>query len=141
MYSIEKEFKFEYGHRLMKHQGACKNLHGHSARIAVKIEADTLNDNDMVIDFNDLKFIEDRINTQFDHSAIFNKNDPLFKLLQSSEVCQEFKLIAMDDDPTSEIFAKLFAEQINEDLEFQFKSITVTFWETAKNSASYTVYN
>lgn len=55
MYRITKNLSFCYGHRLMDHPSKCRHLHGHSARVAMTLESENLNEQDMVCDFSDIK--------------------------------------------------------------------------------------
>ena len=47
-------FRFEAAHRLVWHQGKCRNLHGHSYRLDVSIEG-PLDANGIVLDFDTLQ--------------------------------------------------------------------------------------
>lgn len=140
MYSLEKEYKFEYAHRLMLHKGACKNLHGHSAKIKVEISANSLNKAGMIIDFGHLGFIKDYFDNNYDHTLILNESDPILDFLLASEVSNGLKIKSFAGEPTSENFAKAMAHDIGIMLIERHLNITglkITFWETAKNSASY----
>lgn len=142
MYNLEKEFKFEYAHRLMFHNGPCKNLHGHSARIKVDISANNLNDAGMIIDFGHLGFINDYFDDNYDHTLILNEKDPLLDLLQNSEESHGLKIKAFTGEPTSENFANVIAHDIGSMLiekHLDIIGLKITFWETVKNSASYTL--
>ena len=134
MYSIEKEFKFEYAHKLnMDYDSPCKQFHGHSAKVFVKIWSTVLNENGMIIDFTHLKSFQNFLNDTFDHTTILNKTDDHVKLIQT-------KLNLINGEPTSENMSKLFYKEIKhilEKKEVTFTKIRVTFFETAKNSASY----
>ena len=55
---ITKEFTFETGHALYGYDGKCRNVHGHSYKLAVTVIGTPINDTDnvklgMVIDFGD----------------------------------------------------------------------------------------
>ena len=43
MYQIQKTVDFEAAHRLWNYSGKCRNLHGHSYKARIKIEASELN--------------------------------------------------------------------------------------------------
>ena len=53
---VTKEFTFSSAHRLVEYEGRCENLHGHTYRIAVTVEA-PLGDDGMAFDFVKLKEI------------------------------------------------------------------------------------
>jgi len=69
MYKVEKRFTIPIGHRLSKHKGYCKNLHGHNFVVLIGVKSEKLNENDMVIDFSDLKNESNRILDNWDHST------------------------------------------------------------------------
>jgi 6-pyruvoyltetrahydropterin/6-carboxytetrahydropterin synthase len=59
-YTVGKEFTFQAAHRLPLHDGKCKELHGHSYRVAVTVFGPLEVDGPktgMVIDFGDLTTI------------------------------------------------------------------------------------
>ncbi len=135
-YSISKEFHFEYAHRLnMNYDSPCKNLHGHSAKVIITIEHDYLNENDMIEDFVKMKPIKDWLDENFDHSLILNSSDTL----NSFEFIKDMKVyILKNTEPTAEVLSKLICHKIPELINYNPKKITVQFYETAKNCASYT---
>lgn len=72
MYTVIKEFEFSAAHFLTKYHGKCENLHGHNYTLAVHVTGE-LNQDDIVIDFCDLKNIVQReVISQLDHT---NLND------------------------------------------------------------------
>jgi len=103
-YAVTKKFTIPVGHRLSKHEGLCKNYHGHNFDIVVGISSSELNDNNMVIDFKDLKSIVNEILDEWDHTLLVNKNDPIFK---NDEFKNTFRMIAFDFDPTAEKMAEV----------------------------------
>ena len=59
---ITKEFSFEASHALYRHDGLCKNVHGHSYKLHVTIIGNPIEESKnvkfgMIIDFSDLKKI------------------------------------------------------------------------------------
>ncbi|HVE95368.1 MAG TPA: 6-carboxytetrahydropterin synthase QueD [Acidimicrobiales bacterium] len=106
---VTKSFGFEAAHKLDWHQGACRNLHGHSYRLEVSVEGD-LDGNGIVVDFSDLSAIVRReVIDRFDHTYL---NDAL-------------------ENPTAEliaheIWARLDAAGLN--------LIRLRLWETADSS-------
>ena len=79
---ITKEFKFETGHALYGYDGLCKNVHGHSYKLAVTIIGQPISEAKhvklgMVMDFGDLKkIVEESIVNRFDHATVLNNNSP-----------------------------------------------------------------
>lgn len=67
---VTRTFSFEAAHKLDWHQGACRNLHGHTYRLEVSVEG-PLDDNGIVVDFSDLAGIVRReVIDPFDHSYL-----------------------------------------------------------------------
>lgn len=52
---VAREFTFEAAHRLPKHPGKCRNLHGHRYRLKVVCRAPVDPESGLSIDFGDLK--------------------------------------------------------------------------------------
>ena len=145
MYKVRKLFRVPVGHRLSKHQGLCNNLHGHNLKIEVQIRSETLNKNDMVIDFHDLKKIVNDILEPFDHCTILNSQD-LYYMNFLKEQGSKFWVLDVDMefdiDPTAEFLAEHFYKEIDLHLGFEkiYESISVDFvrvWENDDGMAEY----
>lgn len=101
---ITKEFTFEMAHALLNHDGPCKNIHGHSYKLAVTIKGIPIKSANhpktgMVADFKDIKkIVADHIIQHFDHALLINYNSPpeLIATLNSQ------KLLLTDFQPTCE---------------------------------------
>lgn len=107
-YSVTKEFTFEAAHRLLKnYKGKCNNNHGHSWEIKLCVEAVSLDDKDMVIDFMEMKALKIWIDDNLDHASILWKGDPMCEYIESSGQ----RLYKMDENPTSETIGKAILEQ------------------------------
>ena len=73
MLSVTKRFEISYSHRLPKHKGKCKQLHGHNAMVEVEISVkdEELNTCGMVVDFGDLKWrVNEDILDRLDHQHL-----------------------------------------------------------------------
>lgn len=89
---------------LSKHPESCRFPHGHTRRIEVVVVADTLDANDMVLDFKALKLaLKDYID-RFDHSMAVNRLDPLLGAMKGMG---DQAVVEFDGDPTTERFAEL----------------------------------
>lgn len=131
MFQVAREIPFCYGHRLINYEGKCKNLHGHNGLAEVIIEAETLDERGMVMDFSDIKKVVTAwIDETFDHRLLLHKDDPLVPmLLEQSEPVQ-----VLDVNPTAEQIAKLifdFAKSKG------FPVVEVKLWETPTCFAVY----
>lgn len=74
--SVTKEATFDCAHMLSGYNGKCKNLHGHTYKIAVTVTSVTEPSTHMVVDFNGLKAAIDTIvMEQFDHAIVFSMAD------------------------------------------------------------------
>ncbi len=137
MYSISKEFVFEYSHRLnMDYPSPCKNLHGHSAKVIITIWSNHINENGMIIDFAHLNPIKTWIDKNLDHSLILNSLDPL----NSVPEINDMKKYLLDDNPTSEVMANMLwikVAKILNSLAVNWEELEITFYETRKNYATY----
>ena len=114
---ITKEFKFETGHALYGYDGLCKNVHGHSYKLAVTLIGIPIADQNhvkfgMVMDFSDLKkIVNEIIVTPFDHATVLNVNSPHKELADSMEKGGH-KIVRVHYQPTSEMMIIDFAERI-----------------------------
>jgi 6-pyruvoyltetrahydropterin/6-carboxytetrahydropterin synthase len=55
MIRVKRSFRFEASHVLPRHPGKCRNLHGHSFRLTVTVEAPIDPRTGIALDFADLK--------------------------------------------------------------------------------------
>jgi 6-pyruvoyltetrahydropterin/6-carboxytetrahydropterin synthase len=131
MFTVTKEVYFCYGHRLMKHAGKCRNLHGHSVKASVSVRQDKLNDQGMVCDFADIReCVEAYINEYLDHNLLLHKDDPIVPMLEANGE----RFLALDEHPTAEIISQMLYRHIKQ---AGFDVAEVVLWETASASACY----
>jgi len=70
MLFVSKEFSFDAAHNLVKYNGKCEKLHGHTYKLVVTV-AGKKDDEGMVIDFNELKrVVKNYVLNILDHSYI-----------------------------------------------------------------------
>ncbi|WP_213523998.1 6-carboxytetrahydropterin synthase [Nonlabens sp.] len=118
---ITKEFSFETGHALYGYDGKCRNVHGHSYKLAVTVIGTPIDElgnvkHGMVIDFGDLKkIIKEEIVDPFDHATVFNKNTPHVELAKELSD-RGHDVILVDYQPTSEMMIIDFADKIQKRL-------------------------
>jgi 6-pyruvoyltetrahydropterin/6-carboxytetrahydropterin synthase len=115
MFHLQKTHTVEVAHTLPDHPGKCRQLHGHSVRITVYLDAKELNAAGMVADFGDVKAILD----YFDHRCL---ND-----------LPEFATVR----PTSENLAIIIVEKCAEQFG-NLSSISVEVQETENNTITLT---
>jgi len=92
-YTISKDFDFCMGHRVWSQSLSseyakttvckCRHIHGHEVKVTVTMTSDTLT-NGMVVDFNNLNWLKEFLNTYIDHKFIIDSHDPLYNRLVGS---------------------------------------------------------
>ena len=147
-YRICKTIDIENGHMLTKHPDKCRFPHGHTRKVEFVIEADDLDDNQMVCDFKIVKEALGEWLDSFDHALCMNTADPAY---------QEFKtrygdrIIGFENqDPTTEVMARTFYDHAsaalgqyaaNTDTRYPLRPhvrlVSVKVWETATSWAEY----
>jgi 6-pyruvoyltetrahydropterin/6-carboxytetrahydropterin synthase len=147
-YRICKCIEIESGHQLSKHPAVCRFPHGHTRRVEFVLEADELDDHDMVCDF---KIIKETIGSHLeglDHALCVNTADPMYATLKQA---YGDRVVGFENqDPTTEVIAKtihdVFAERLEAyrrqpDSRFPIRSsvriISVRVWETSSSWAEY----
>jgi len=115
----------------MNHPGKCKHLHGHSARVAVTLTTDSLNEQGMVCDFSDIKqYVGEWVDNTLDHNMLLHKDDPILATLQKAGE----RVMVVNEHPTAEFLAKLIFEHVETG---GFPVTEVSVWETDSANASY----
>jgi 6-pyruvoyltetrahydropterin/6-carboxytetrahydropterin synthase len=99
-WSVCKDFRFAAAHQIRGHRGGCENLHGHSYRVRVWVEAAALDALGMVVDFADLKRALEEVAGPLDHRFLneippFDQRNTTAELL-AEHLCGE--LAARVDD-------------------------------------------
>lgn len=131
MFTVEKEIKFCFGHRLMGYPGKCSQAHGHNGRAIIVIEQESLDELGMVMDFKELKRkVVDWIDESLDHSMILQTGDPLIDSLTTLGMV----VYETADPPTTENIAKLIYDKCRE---MGIPASEVRFWETDASLAAY----
>jgi 6-pyruvoyltetrahydropterin/6-carboxytetrahydropterin synthase len=139
---ITKEFTFETGHALFGYDGKCRNVHGHSYKLAVTVIGQPIMDSDnvkfgMVIDFTDLKkIVKEEIVDPFDHATVFNKNSPHVELAKELE-SRGHDVILADYQPTSEMMIQDFAKKIADRLPENIELFSLRLRETETSYAEW----
>jgi 6-pyruvoyltetrahydropterin/6-carboxytetrahydropterin synthase len=139
---ITKKFSFETGHALYGYDGKCKNVHGHSYKLAVTVIGRPIEDrNDvkfgMVIDFTDLKkIVKEEIVDQFDHATVFNETTPHVELANEL-INRGHHVILVDYQPTSENMVVDFSKRIIGRLPAGIKLFSLKLQETDSSFAEW----
>ena len=88
MFSVAKDFRFAAAHQILGHTGGCQNLHGHSYRVRVHVQARTLDALGMVVDFAELKRLMEEVIGPFDHRFL-NEVPPFDQRNTTAELLAE----------------------------------------------------
>lgn len=133
---ITRKLSFDAGHRLLKHEGKCRHLHGHHYEAEFTIEAD-LDTLGRVVDFSVVKEkVGGWIDEHLDHNVILNEEDPLVEHLIKTEP-YEPRPFVVPYNPTAENIAMLLFYKAEELLDKHLKLIKVRVWETPSCYAEY----
>lgn len=82
MFEVSIQTSFSAAHKLRNYKGNCEALHGHNWKVEVTVEALTLDDIGLALDFKELKKKTNLIVSQFDHTCL---NDlPAFQEINPS---------------------------------------------------------
>ena len=129
---IAKEFNLEMGHRLMFHQGKCKNLHGHSYKCMIELRGEPDN-NGMIMDYYDLNKMVNPIIDELDHSFMVFKND--VEVIDALDKLDSRKVV-VDFETTAENICGYLLDRIKlKSLPSNIKSVKVRVLETENSYA------
>lgn len=103
-FRVCKTFTVESGHMLSKHPERCRFPHGHTRQIEVVVSSETLDTNDMVLDFKSLKLAVASYIERLDHAMAVNSDDPLREAME--KVHPGSLIVYEGQDPTTEVIAK-----------------------------------
>ena len=147
-YRICKTFEVESGHILSRHPGRCRYPHGHTRRVELVLEADTLDENGMIVDFKALSEALRGCLEEYDHSICMNTDDPMFAVMK--EAYGERVIAFAGQDPTSEVIARRLYDTCLEQIRAyrerpdatyrvrpEVRLASVRVWETSSAWAEY----
>ena len=98
------------GHRVVGHEGKCKNLHGHNYRFHFTIQADELDSVGRVIDFSVIKqCLAEWLENNWDHKMLLWMDDPMWLNFKDIE---GMGLVPVPFNPTAENIAEHFVHTI-----------------------------
>jgi len=109
--SIMRRFTFCAGHRLVGHEGKCRNLHGHNYALEVYVTGAEQDKIGRILDF---KLLKERVKTwvdeNWDHAfVLWEKDENGLSAIRSSE---PHRIYELDANPTSENMALHFLNKI-----------------------------
>jgi 6-pyruvoyltetrahydropterin/6-carboxytetrahydropterin synthase len=146
MITVTKVMTTETAHRLINYEGKCAHIHGHSYRWEVTAARDLngVAENGIAVDFSELKAaMRECIFERYDHALVLADQDPLSlslgqdgKGLGLATDNSPQKIVIFPINPTAELFAKMAAEDMQQELNrdrYQYKVLKVRVWETANS--------
>ncbi|MEJ2059766.1 MAG: 6-carboxytetrahydropterin synthase QueD [Gammaproteobacteria bacterium] len=111
---------FASAHTLRDYPGDCARMHGHNWKVEAEVEAETLNETGMAIDFKDIKQAAREIAGRLDHRYL-NELEPFTEL-----------------NPTAEHIAQYFFRELGKQLDRPgLRVSSVTLWETDRACVRY----
>lgn len=110
---LSKTFRFESAHRLAKgYIGKCANIHGHSWNGSLIVSCESMNEQDMGVDYAELgKFLK-KVEKEFDHKLLLQQDDQMVSVLQKGKKFTSLApavdngIVIMEKNPTSEALAE-----------------------------------
>jgi len=109
--SIMRRFTFCAGHRLLRHEGKCQNLHGHNYVLEVYVTGQQQDEIGRILDFKLLKQrVKGWIDEHWDHTFIlWSEDENALSAIRSS---QPHRIYELDSNPTAENMAIHFLEVV-----------------------------
>lgn len=137
---IGKDFVFEAAHRLQRHDGKCKNLHGHSYKVQVAVAGVGMQEEGpqtgMLFDFGVLSEWWKANEALLDHATILEEGDPLVAAIST---VPGQRMVLFSWPPTAEHLAVWLRNDLEnwlrDKLRWSSWTVTVRVYETAKSWA------
>ena len=109
--NIMRRFTFCAGHRLVGHEGKCRNLHGHNYALEVYLTGEKQDEIGRILDF---KLFKQRVNSwideNWDHTFVLWEKDE--NGLAALRLSEPHRIYELDANPTAENMAKHFLNEI-----------------------------
>jgi 6-pyruvoyltetrahydropterin/6-carboxytetrahydropterin synthase len=140
---ITRKIEFAMGHRLQRHEGLCRHIHGHNYVVEVEVTAQTLDEQGMVIDFHHLREAMEAVFKKYDHGFVVEMGDPFTNLrlkLDNWESCGMNRIVEIGAPPTAECLAKHWLGELDARIGKEDGSMwvsAVTVFESSTTSARY----
>jgi 6-pyruvoyltetrahydropterin/6-carboxytetrahydropterin synthase len=120
MFELTVETTFAAAHQLRGYEGKCERMHGHNWKVHVHVVSDRLDEQDMVMDFHELKKLTNEAIAPLDHSLL----NELFPFTEKN--------------PSSENIAKWIYDTLQKKINSRHTRVSaVTVWESDSASATY----
>ncbi len=124
--------EFDAGHRLMKHESKCFNIHGHRYKVEITARATELDRVGRVVDFGIIKAkVGTWIDQNIDHTIILNQDD--IEAIKACSLINRKSVYIIPAEPTAENLALHFLDVSNSMLRGHnpdLRVVHVRVWET-----------
>lgn len=131
---ITRRLEFDAGHRLLKHEGKCANLHGHRYVAEVTVSSAALDCVGRVVDFSEIKTrVGGWIDRHWDHGVLLQHEDPIFRAagaLGYSATELLGKWSSYGEPPTVENMVRWLGEQCSHLLPGHLRLVRLRLYET-----------
>lgn len=137
--TIMRQVEFCAGHRLVGHEGKCRNLHGHNYRVELYITGQQLDGVGRVVDFAEInRLFKGWIDENWDHGVLVWNDDR--QLIDALSRIEPNKIYLMPYNPTAENIARYLLNEIGPALTRQIRGYDVRLtrvvvWENERSSA------
>ena len=135
MITLMTQVELAIAHRLPKHGGKCRRLHGHNYVLKIEVSGLMSSSTGMIADFSVLKnLVHSAIEDRYDHKTILNRWDTKYVKLPAADV------VRINVQPTAEELVRIFAEEMREVLTpLDLAIVSLELSETSGCSARYMV--
>lgn len=134
MLSVTKIFRFEAAHAISGYHGACREIHGHSYELHVTLTANHLNEQDMLVDFKDIKrMVEAGVIKELDHALLLKHNQINLSATQNlvSKICW------LEGEPTVEYLLQYIHQKIQDLFTGDIHLLRLRLYETNTSYAEW----
>lgn len=135
-YQITRKHEIHCGHRVVGHEGKCRNLHGHAYVFHFTCEADRLDALGHVVDFGVIKSVLCQwLEDNWDHRMLIWDQDPWLANLRAIDD----SIVPVPFNPTAENMAAHMVRVVGPALlkDVGVRLVRVHLEETSKCSATY----
>lgn len=137
---VSKSFRWDAAHRLPRHDGLCRNLHGHSYRMTVEMEGPP-DEHGIVIDFREIKALVKPLVEAWDHATLVSADD--VELMEAVERLGD-RCVPLPVESTAENLCVLVAEHVlSQGREVlsrrRIQSVRIRIYETESSFAEHEV--
>lgn len=139
MNTCTRRLEIDAAHRLLNHEGKCRNYHGHRYVFDITVTADALDDVGRIIDFGVVKqLVGGWLDEKWDHGIILQQGDPMLAWLDTCGITPAPKHFVLVLPPTAENLARyMYQVATSLLLPMGVRVINVRCWETPGCWADY----